>query len=531
MTSFGEHLLMTAPDRVRPVRTGDLVLPTEALAWLLHPITVGALALLLLNDHLLKAAWPGVVTGKLSDFAGLALTPPAITAVLALLLPRLPVRKVAGTATLIVGIGFCLVKVTVLGAAWASAGWSWAAGPSTVLRDPTDLLALPALSASWWALAQVRRHPLPGRAASLVFTAIVLPIAGLAILATTPAPYPSANEVIVQDGPKLVVLGSDMGESDAIVTTDGDSWSNLPDSEVWRPPGVDGSTQKACVPADPSRCYRIVPGRLAVEQTDDGGATWKTAWSISPGRQKFLARAHPDYGMGVAHVAAQSLGVLPVGDQHVVVVAAWDESVILRHPDGRWERIGYPTLGHLDLGNGPTIAPAALTDPGQRIAIEYAYLALGLSGGLLLGGMAASSRRSPAWWVIPLVTVGFSYFIVLVSRMGALLGVLSSIPAVLTLITIALLLWLTILWSTGTLTFTRAVVFAALVVIAFALDRRPIVEWSSGQIDSYEAAVRTATQLVAGSVIAMTLVGLAFRVRDHVRPRVAPIPATGRKAG
>ena len=216
MTSFGEHSMMTAPDRVRPVRAVELVLPPEALAWFLHPITVGALVLLLLNDHLLKAAWPGVVTGKLSDFAGLALAPPVITVVLAGLLPRLPVRVVAGFATLTVGIGFCLVKVTALGAAWASAGWSWAAGPSTVLRDPTDLMAVPALAASWWALAHVRRHPLPGRAASLVRTAIVLPIAGLAILATSAVPYPWAGEVVVQEGPKLVVAGSDVGESDAI---------------------------------------------------------------------------------------------------------------------------------------------------------------------------------------------------------------------------------------------------------------------------------------------------------------------------
>ncbi|WP_345393526.1 hypothetical protein [Nonomuraea salmonea] len=31
---------------------------------------------LLVNDHLLKAAFPGVVTGKLSDVAGLLVAPP-----------------------------------------------------------------------------------------------------------------------------------------------------------------------------------------------------------------------------------------------------------------------------------------------------------------------------------------------------------------------------------------------------------------------------------------------------------------------
>ena len=37
---------------------------------LLHPIALLAVALLLVNDHLLKAAAPGPLTGKLSDSPG-----------------------------------------------------------------------------------------------------------------------------------------------------------------------------------------------------------------------------------------------------------------------------------------------------------------------------------------------------------------------------------------------------------------------------------------------------------------------------
>src|SRR5687767_12493968 len=42
-----------------------------ALHLLLTPAFLCALLLLLLNDHVLKPAFGGVVTGKLSDFAGL----------------------------------------------------------------------------------------------------------------------------------------------------------------------------------------------------------------------------------------------------------------------------------------------------------------------------------------------------------------------------------------------------------------------------------------------------------------------------
>ena len=54
-----------ARDEARPVAGGALV----------HPVALAAIAVLVLNDHLGKAAFPGVITGKLSDLAGLAFFP------------------------------------------------------------------------------------------------------------------------------------------------------------------------------------------------------------------------------------------------------------------------------------------------------------------------------------------------------------------------------------------------------------------------------------------------------------------------
>ena len=57
--------------------------PLRPIHALVHPLWWGSLALLALNDHVLKpgALLPGVVTGKLSDFAGLVVAP-ALFAVL-----------------------------------------------------------------------------------------------------------------------------------------------------------------------------------------------------------------------------------------------------------------------------------------------------------------------------------------------------------------------------------------------------------------------------------------------------------------
>ena len=46
----------------------------------LHPVVLTALAIWLLNDHVLKARWPGAVTGKLSDVAGLVAFPVLLAA-------------------------------------------------------------------------------------------------------------------------------------------------------------------------------------------------------------------------------------------------------------------------------------------------------------------------------------------------------------------------------------------------------------------------------------------------------------------
>src|SRR6266540_1707178 len=54
-----------AAPRARPV-PGD---------GLLHPIPILAIFLMVANDHVLKQLWPGLVTGKLSDVAGLVFFP------------------------------------------------------------------------------------------------------------------------------------------------------------------------------------------------------------------------------------------------------------------------------------------------------------------------------------------------------------------------------------------------------------------------------------------------------------------------
>lgn len=132
-----------------------------------------ALVVLVVNDQILKRRVPGAITGKLSDFAGLLLFPLILVAageVAAALAGR---RGRATPASFWIAAGvtaglFVLVKVVPVAASWYEAGVGWVqwvvaapfrwlsagqvSSPRDVLlvRDVTDLVAVPAVLGAVW---------------------------------------------------------------------------------------------------------------------------------------------------------------------------------------------------------------------------------------------------------------------------------------------------------------------------------------------------------------------------------------------
>ncbi|GLX02227.1 hypothetical protein [Microtetraspora sp. NBRC 16547] len=355
----------------------------HALVWLAHPTTTLAVAVLLLNDHLLKELWPGPVTGKLSDFAGLVAAPP---------LMALLIRCPAPVAIALTGTLFTLMKVTAAGAEVAS--WLWSLFiPSRIVADPTDLIALPALGLAWLVWRRAARRP-PVRLPQAV---LIVPVAMFAATATGAMPRPpSATAVEVQERDIVVRLHplDTVASTDGGVTwrkTDGGvAWRKTDGGVAWRkwdasPPETVQST--ACVPGDQAHCYRIVPGLLQVEESADGGNTWTTAWQISPGRQEWLDRVYrvPSEGTEVDHANSLALAVQAVPDDggaHIVVVANGRDGVAVRDPSGRWQRLGLTPDGGLSAKSAPS-----LTDPGSRIDGEM-WVAILVAVIVLLIGLA-----------------------------------------------------------------------------------------------------------------------------------------------
>ena len=166
---------------------------------LLHPVAIAALAILIVNDHLLKAILPGVLTGKLSDLAGLIVFPLMLSTIVEVARPGVDRRRSILASIVATVAGFTAVKTTVAGAGlygWSLGIGQWVAtlgplraatlAPATVVADPTDLVALPAVLVALWIARADRPAPsarAPNRPSAAALSMLV--VAGLATMATS----------------------------------------------------------------------------------------------------------------------------------------------------------------------------------------------------------------------------------------------------------------------------------------------------------------------------------------------------------
>jgi len=124
----------------------------NSLRCLQHPATWLSIALLLINDHVLKTVSPSWLTGKLSDFTGIFFFPFLVAAVLSVLLPKfhLTTRGVGEIAFGCVAIWFVLLKtVQPINLLTAQIASFFVGFPTRFSLDPTDLLSLSAMVPAW----------------------------------------------------------------------------------------------------------------------------------------------------------------------------------------------------------------------------------------------------------------------------------------------------------------------------------------------------------------------------------------------
>ncbi|WP_435204840.1 hypothetical protein [Micromonospora sp. bgisy143] len=511
------------------------------LAWLCHPTTLLALVVLVVNDRVLKAAFPGLVTGKLSDVAGLVLAPPLVAVLLTLLVPRLPARRAALVGLVAVGAGFAVVKTSGYAAELASSAWTTLAGPSLVRADRTDLFTLPALGLAWWSWTRARRRPVRHRTARLVRLLVVLPPAVLAVAATSAVNYPYALGTTTLDGRPAISIGGGFEGSWPDGPADG-SWSISDDgATTWRITTDDewrvlraaqGSPrQQACAPDEPRRCYRVVPGHLRVEQSDDAGVTWQIAWEVSDPQRDELAQRYEKPGDVRRHFSSRELVVYPHGGGgHEVLVANGRDGFLRRLSDGGWRREGFlgsqshlavtPELpavydgGRVQREVDVWLAIALVLLLGCAVTVLAGHLAIRRGGGsrwwgtagaaaILLGGLLLRAN----WFWVDEASIVFTALFVIIPLGALAVAVLLLVP------------WLGtapghwVGWTAGTLLLT--VLLAGL----------PLAGWVNGTPEQTPVAVALALlATVPGLLLAVRLARLADPARAENRRDTPPYP-------
>lgn len=119
---------------------------------LTHPLAIGSVLVLVLNDHVFKDAHPSWLTGKLSDVAGLVFFPLLLEAIVEL--AREGVHRYKHPSRM---MGIVTIAVTAVGFAWVkttSSGHAAYAVVGGVARYPIDAVSSLIAGGSWPALGR-----------------------------------------------------------------------------------------------------------------------------------------------------------------------------------------------------------------------------------------------------------------------------------------------------------------------------------------------------------------------------------------
>ncbi len=488
----------------------------RALRAMAHPLTLGWVLVLILNDHLLRWRWPGWVTGKLGDVAWLAFAPLVVAVALALVTrERARGRRILAVAIGLVGVCFVFVKtvspVTLAFRAGFESVFGWA---PLLVHDPTDLLALPALAYAWWIWPRsgpAAPHRLTGRSVgdrSLPRRAWwIVGLAALVTLANAAAPDEGILCLTATDDSLIAGPRYGYAMTETYVSADGLAWS-VADTAIG---GVDTA---ACpsqtdpwtytVPTDGGEVvYRFHAGRR-IERSEDGGETWRIDYGLvgQDARAAYYQATRPN-----AYRALGPFDAAYDADSGNLVLAMGHDGVLVRtdatEPDGEWRWV---PVG--DYRFEP------ITSAGQIAVLLQSELFLALIVALLGLAMVAW-RRFHALWRVAVAVVALGVPLVLamlrpatIDSYGALLAFIA--VGILGLLAIPLAILAGVRLH-GRRAGTSSALWRALglAVVSGVLFLVPFVLWGVGVMPFYAIAMWAAIIVAVVAWVALAASGPA----------------------
>ncbi len=477
-----------------------------------HPVTIAAVALMLLNDHLFKAWWPGWWTGKLSDAAWVTFAPLFVALTASFLLPRRLKRR----DSLVLWLSLSVTAVSYfLFNSWdpfhglVNGFFSHIAGWGTVEKDPTDSIALAALALTWWvwwrpiSLSTLRTRAL-----------VVGTVAVLATAATGPYRLDLGVSYVAQDGERLVAASQYQGSGvvSAYTSLDGGlTWAPLKPPDF---PTLTGKLplEKRILASDSAR-YRFLVGE-SVERSDDGGATWRTDYDVSKisgwtRRLFYDNRVPPRQPEADIHALPVPLDAAIDTTSGNLVLAMGQDGVLARTPDGQWT---WATVGPYRLEPIGPMNLLSLVYAEFLIAIVFVVLSLATT-------LRALKQEGTGSLIVLLLTWSWLFFVMWsLSGRVMLSSVMNMEIAYVFMSLPALVGSLVAIRLTGPVTHGRAGLswrIAAAMVVEYVLFMAPLVLWSQGLIPEYGTAVLLA--VILGLIWLGAAIAYLFRYQSRTR--------------
>jgi hypothetical protein len=328
---------------------------TKAIHLLCHPLSLGAILLLLVNDHLLRRVWPSWFTGKIGDIAWLFFVPFALAALLAWLVPGDDKRRdriVGPLSYLSIGVVFGLANLSPGFAQLLAGGIANLTGLSIVITsDPTDLLTLISLAASWhlWRREGVVRY------ISLRRGGGALALTALATVANSAAPNYGIDCLLALDGQIVALSAHEAFQSgDGGLTWgpyDGEGWeleSQCTALDVTRTDGG-GTEIRFASQGNANTQYRVSRSGT-IYRSRDGGGSWDEVFSFSTASEPERTVYKKSHG-GWDDYRSGPFDAYQDPNTGNLVLAMGYEGVLLRAPQGDWQwiEVGPYAREELDL--------------------------------------------------------------------------------------------------------------------------------------------------------------------------------------
>ena len=367
---------------------------------LTHPVTLGTVGVLLLNDLVFKSLWSNPwTTGKLSDLAWVVFASPLLVWLLSLVVRDS--RRGQRTAFIVAYVGLPLLYAAYNTFApvhdviiWGLSLLSGAASGSPL--DPTDSLVIPVgLAVALWVWRRGGREDHGYGKLRRNATVLMAGVAMMASVATSGfvGPTVGITNVWVSDAGTLLALGSlrDGHLYESYESADGGmTWKRSSGVEMERRTRVE----------TPRGRFGISGSRIVIYGSDGKETSLHSLAYLHGHAHRWIQTVDKEYLIGPQFtVVPHAIAYHPPSGN--VVVAMGVEGLVVGTPDGRWLRVG--VLGYTPTDFSPAGKIGTLFSDSWTLSAIICLSLSAVAVALALTGLLETSWREDFHFMLALM--------------------------------------------------------------------------------------------------------------------------------